>query len=167
MYINILHLYLSVLEKRGPQTCCFWGCWGWNTTQMYRDHFINHEIRIPIKQPVSIMESRSFFFSWLIYFFFWQMDYIILPLRITQNATVTAKQLMNQILFWKTCLFETPEIDGFHPFIDSRNGLPCAGLLPIGINKSARPHLFEALPFFFLNFFVRFSLHRGHPKKVV
>ena len=35
-------------------------CWGWNnTTQVCGDYFINHEIRIPIKQPA--MESKIFF----------------------------------------------------------------------------------------------------------
>ena len=39
------------------------------TQILYRDYFINHEIRIPvIKQPVWLMESKRFFiFSWLMW----------------------------------------------------------------------------------------------------
>ena len=38
---------------------------GWNTTQWYRDYFINPEIMIPSLTNQYFMESKSAFFSWL------------------------------------------------------------------------------------------------------
>ena len=42
-------------------------CWGWwKTTPLCGDYFINHEIRIPIKQPA--FSKKCFGFSWLDWF---------------------------------------------------------------------------------------------------
>ena len=44
-------------------------CGGWNPTQWHGGYFINHEIRIPIKQPGDdSMESKAVFFSLLAQF---------------------------------------------------------------------------------------------------
>ena len=48
-------------NEKNPTGCL--GYIGDYTTQLYRDNFINHEIRIPINQPVKWKVGR--FFSWL------------------------------------------------------------------------------------------------------
>ena len=52
------------LHEQWKKTWLFSVYRGWNSTQLYRDYFINH-VRIPMNQPGWLMESKAGFFSWL------------------------------------------------------------------------------------------------------
>ncbi len=62
---NLIRFSVSAVcsnEKRGPRWLVGLYRGLYQTTQLYRDYFINHEIRIPINQPGWLMESRAGFF---------------------------------------------------------------------------------------------------------
>ena len=71
-----VELVVSLTEQLSHETKNWWlrVYRGWNPTQMYRDYFINHDVRIPINQPG--FHGRVFFFSWLNWQKVWERPWL-------------------------------------------------------------------------------------------
>ncbi len=89
-FLEDVCVYQGEPWKKGPWLVGLYR--GWTTTQLYGDYFINHEIRIPIKQPGFALETQG------------------AKMRCPRKISPSAVSRCVRLGFWAMCGWEWHEV---------------------------------------------------------